>query len=304
MGTFYYCFDRQCRQGCPPKGCVSMKQHKPLKRYARCIGCHKRIILSRSKYCPDCAPLGKRLHNEHYHAKARKCFWAYLNKHGRTCCLSGLSLEINDDTSPWFLVFSHLHSKDNTKILPASALISVMKATLSKKEFRYYVLALDDHRRKHLKVKKIPLVHWQGFLPSGEKACAGCGRAAALKGRRFCATCARLHVRMKHARLLRECINEIWAYIRTYGYVCYYTGMVLNVDDPKSPWYLVFDHWMPRDPRKMVITSALVNAMKSDLTEEEFWYLIRQLANHFRNGSPVRKRKLAFWSRPYRMNTR
>jgi hypothetical protein len=76
--------------------------------------------------------------------------------------------------------------------------------------------------------------------------------------------------------------------------------MSLEIDDDTSPWYLVFDHWMPRDPRKIVITSALLNEMKSDLTEEEFWYFIRQLANFRRHGSVVRKRKLAYWCRPYR----
>ena len=105
---------------------------------------------------------------------------------------------------------------------------------------------------------------------------------------------------MKLSRFPREAINGVWDYIRKYGFVCYYTGMSLDLDDLKSPWYLVFDHWMPRDPRKIVITSAVLNIMKSDLTEKEFWYFIRQLANFYRNGTPVRKIKLAYWSRPYR----
>jgi len=105
---------------------------------------------------------------------------------------------------------------------------------------------------------------------------------------------------MKLARFPREAILGVWDYIRKYGFACYYTGMLLDLDDPKSHWYLVFDHWMPRDPRKIVITSALLNEMKSDLTEEEFWYFIRQLANFYRKGSRVRKRKLAYWCRPYR----
>jgi len=278
-----------------------VSRNDPIRPYTKCLGCGKKIPLARSKYCPDCAPLAKRLHNEHFHSKARKYFWACLRKHGLRCYYTGMSLELDDDTSPWFLVFSHLNPGDKSKIVPASALLAVMKGTLLKKEFRYYVLALDDHRRKHLKVKKIPLVHWQGIEPSnGDKICIGCGRAPALKGRKFCVTCVRTAFRMKHSRLFREVMNEIWDYIRKCGYVCYYTGMPLNLDDPKSPWYLVFDHWMPRDPRKIVITSSLVNAMKSDLTEEEFWYFIRQLANFYRHGSVVRKRKLAYWCRPYR----
>ena len=277
-----------------------MKSNAPKSHYTKCLGCGKRIPLNPSKYCPDCLPIAKRLHSEHFHAKARRSFWAYLRRHGRRCSFSGILLEIDDATSPWYLVFSRLNPKDKNKIVPAAALFNEMRSRLTKKEFRYYVLALDDHRQKHLKVKKIPLVHWQVRLSTGELVCAGCGRAAALKGRKFCANCVRTAFRMKHDRLFRECINDIWAYVRKYGYVCYYTGMPLDLDDPKSPWYLVFDHWMPRDPRKMVITSSLLNEMKSDLTEGEFWYFINQLASFYREGSVVRKRKLAYWSRPYR----
>jgi hypothetical protein len=203
------------------------------------------------------------------------------------------------------LVFSRLNPGDKSKIVPASALLSVMKAGLSTKEFWYYVLALYDHRVKHLKVKRIPLVHWQGLGSSmNDKVCAGCRRAAALKGHKYCARCARIAIRMKRARFPREAIDGVWDYIRKYGFVCYYTGMPLVLDDPKSPWYLVFDHWIPRDPRKIVITTALLNKMKSDLTEDEFWYFIRQLANFRRHGTAVRKRKLAYWSRPFQREGR
>jgi hypothetical protein len=272
-----------------------------MSRYTHCRGCGKRMRVNILKYCTKCIKLARRLHSEHFHPKARKYFWAYVRKYGLRCCISNVSLEIDDDTSPWYPVFSRLIPGDKTKIAPAAALMNEMKSRLSGNELHYYVLALDDHRQKHLKVRKRPLVHWQGLkLSPGEKECAGCRRAAALKGRKYCARCARLAFRMKHARLLREAMDAIWDYLRKYGYVCYYTGMALDTEDPKSPWYLVFDHWMPRDPRKIVITSALVNEMKSDMTEDEFWYIIRQLANHFRKGSVVRKRKLAYWSRPYR----
>ena len=148
-----------------------MKQNNPRSPYTQCRGCGKRILLNPSKYCSYCAKLAKRLHDEHFHAKARKYFWAYMRKHGRRCYFSSMSLEIDDDTSPWYLVFSRLNPKDKSKIVPAAALLTVMKSRLSKKEFRYYVFALDDHRKKHLKVKKIPLVHWQ--VGRGDKVCAG-----------------------------------------------------------------------------------------------------------------------------------
>jgi len=275
-----------------------VKQNNSLSPYTKCRGCGKRILLSQRKYCPDCVKLNTRFEIENIPAKVRKVFWAYLRRHGRRCFFSGVFLEIDDNKSPWYLVLSRVNPGDKNKIVPASALLVVMKGRLLKKEFRYYVLSLDDYRKKHSKVRKIPLVHWQGIGP-GEKVCAGCGRAAALKGRKFCAKCARIAIRMKYARFPRKAINRVWNYVRKYGYVCYYTGMPLEMDDPKSPWYLVFDHWMPRDPRKIVITSSVINEMKSDLTEEEFWYFIRQLANFYRKGSVVRKRKLAFWYRSY-----
>jgi hypothetical protein len=82
--------------------------------------------------------------------------------------------------------------------------------------------------------------------------------------------------------------------------VCYYTGIKLNLDNPKNPWYLVFDHCTPQDSRKVVITSFLINDMKSDLTENEFWYMISQLANFKRVGTKIKKIRLSHWSRPYK----
>lgn len=268
---------------------------------AFCRGCGKRILLSRFKYCRDCLKLNRRLHSEDIPAKGRKSFWSYRRKRGLKCCYSGVSLEIDDDTSPWYLVFSRLDPGDKNKIAPASALFNAMKADLLKKDFRYYMLALDDYRRKHLKVKKIPLVHWRLFASStADGACPVCGRPIEWKGHKYCARCSRLVFRMRLARFPRQAVDAVLDYLHKYGFVCYYTEMPLDLDDPKSPWYLVFDHWNPRDPRKIVVTSALVNKMKGDLTEEEFWYFIRQLANFFRYGTPVRKRKLRFWCRPYR----
>jgi len=277
-----------------------MKPNNPKRTYTHCHGCGKRILLSVHDYCPDCAIIDARMRNGDLTAKGRKSFWAYLHEFGRRCCLSGVSLELDDNTGPWYLEFSRVNPGDRNKLAPAAALFRAMKSFFSKKQFRFYVLAIDDHREKHLKVKKIPLVNWHGYnLSKGERVCDGCRHAAALKRRKFCARCARLHARMQNGCFPREAIEGVWEYIRKYGFVCYYTGMELELDDFNSPWYLVFDHWMPRDPRKIVITSAVVNIMKSDLTEDEFWYFIRQLANYYRKGSPVRKRKLACWSRPY-----
>src|SRR6266478_4573059 len=121
-----------------------MKKNNPISPYTKCRGCGRRMLLSWFKYCPDCAKLEVRLENEHFSAEAREGFWVYLRKHGLRCCYTGISLEIDDDTSPWYLVMSRLDPGDKTKILPASALFNEMKGSLLKKEFRYYALALED----------------------------------------------------------------------------------------------------------------------------------------------------------------
>ena len=141
----------------------------PIRTYTQCRGCHKRILLRHEKYCPTCALLLVRLRNNDISAKFRKAIWAYLRKHGFKCYYTGMPLEIDDITSPWYLVFGRQSTLENDRtIVITSALLNEMKSQLSEKGFWYYVLALDNHRRKHLKVKKIPLVNWR-LCPSIDK---------------------------------------------------------------------------------------------------------------------------------------
>ena len=94
-----------------------------------------------------------------------------------------------------------------------------------------------------------------------------------------------------------EAVQGIWDFIRKHGKVCYYTGMKLELDNPKSPRYLVFDHWIPNDPHKIVPTSALINTMKSELLESEFWDNVCQLADYKRLGKPVDIKDPVHWYR-------
>ena len=176
-----------------------------------------------------------------------------------------------------------------------------MKSDLSEDEFWYYVFQLDDHRLKHTTFKKRKVIHWHRFLPAptAQRLCPVCGRPTSTRWHKYCPDCSKIAKRMIAEHFSPKAIEAVWDYIRKYGYVCYYTGMPLNLDDPKSPWYLCFDHWIPGDPRRIVITSRLVNGMKDDMTEKEFWYIIHQLANHRRKGTTVRKCKFDYWSRPY-----
>ena len=94
-------------------------------------------------------------------------------------------------------------------------------------------------------------------------------------------------------------IKNVLDFVRKNGYVCYYTRMPLDMVDFKSPWYGVLDHWIPNNSKKLVLTSALINDMKTDLTEKEFWYYIEQLYNYRKKHLKVRKKRPIYWERLY-----
>ena len=59
----------------------------------------------------------------------------------------------------------------------------------------------------------------------------------------------------------------------------------------------VFDHMIPGDNRKVVLTFALLNEMKSDMTLEEFRYYVLQFAEFFTTGAKIIPKKLKYWVR-------
>ena len=73
----------------------------------------------------------------------------------------------------------------------------------------------------------------------------------------------------------------------------------LDVFDESSPWFLEFDHLVPGDPSKIVMTSAWLNEMKGDLTFKEFKGSVVQLFNYWFKGIKIKKKKFRYW---YRLN--
>jgi len=129
--------------------------------------------------------------------------------------------------------------------------------------------------------------------------CIICGRPARAPKAEYCTYCYNICLRMSYEHFPPEAIESVWEYIRKYDYICHYTKTPLDMDDPKSPWYCVFDHWIPANPSRIVLTSSLINDMKSDLTEDEFWDTIFQLADYKRRNKKFIKKSLVYW---YRLN--
>jgi uncharacterized protein (DUF983 family) len=225
-----------------------------------------------------------------------------------------MSLNLKNLKNPWYCVFDHWIPGDDRKIVLTSFLINDMKTELSAEEFRYLVEQLYHFKKNGAKVRKRRLVYWRGFSPRTglppfapgarsvrRKKCCVCGKLffSSSNNVKYCHVCAEILWRMRVKKFPASTIKEVLDYIRKYGYVCYYTGMSLEMENPKSPWYVVLDHWMPGNPKKVVLTSAVFNSMKSDLTEKEFWYYIEQLYNHFKKHTKVIKKKPIYWARLY-----
>jgi len=133
--------------------------------------------------------------------------------------------------------------------------------------------------------------------PKKVRKCCVCDKTCVLLSK-YCPDCSRLYRRMRNKRFPRKAVKAIWDDVRKKkGYFCHYTGVELDTVNRRSPWYCVFDHYVPRNPGKIVLTSALVNAMKSDQTEEEFWDNVFQLADYKRKHKKFIKRPVIHWWR-------
>ena len=130
-----------------------------------------------------------------------------------------------------------------------------------------------------------------------DRKCCICGKPVWSKKSTYCLPCAQFGRRMRIKRFPIKTVKEIWKYIHKNGFVCYYTQMPLELKNTKSPYYAVFDHWIPNNDKKVVLTTALFNDMKTDLSEKEFWYFIDQLFNYKKKRLKIKKKKLVYWNR-------
>ncbi len=134
-------------------------------------------------------------------------------------------------------------------------------------------------------------------LKKPRRKCVLCGKPTFSPKSDHCRRCARFTDSMNNRQIHKDNVKEIEDHVRRNGFVCQYTGIKLNMTDPKSPLYYVFDHMIPGDNRKIVLTFALLNEMKSDLTPEEFRYYVLQFAKFFTTGAKSIPKRLKYWFR-------
>jgi len=127
--------------------------------------------------------------------------------------------------------------------------------------------------------------------------CCLCDRRVYSRYSCYCLRCYHFVRAMDQRGLHRDAVERIKKHVRKNGFVCEYTGIQLNMTNPKSAWYFVFDHQIPGDERTVVLTFALLNEMKSDLTFKEFRRMIRQFYGCFFLGRQFTKSRLRYWLR-------
>ena len=116
----------------------------------------------------------------------------------------------------------------------------------------------------------------------------------------YCKRCKRLLDRVdirkkpdKEARV--RALQKAWD---GEGFRCYYSSIKLVEDNPKDPRYITFDHLTPRKESDIVVVAAVINDMKSDMSDDEFRLMVLQLAIRFKGGKfDERVFNLKHWKR-------
>jgi hypothetical protein len=123
------------------------------------------------------------------------------------------------------------------------------------------------------------LIDWTPSL-----TCRICGRKA-LTNSYLCRSCQRLRERLDtrgwkvdvDARL--RAMAEQWD-PEAGAFRCYFTGIALT-EQHGSPRSATCEHLDPGDGARVALAAALINRMKTDLTEDLFRRLVKALARHF-----------------------
>jgi hypothetical protein len=132
------------------------------------------------------------------------------------------------------------------------------------------------------------------------KYCKLCGKQLDNRPKYCSEECGKIGRRINRHKKIgnkNKVFKRIRTYIRKYGYTCYYSKIPLNLNDHTNPYYLTFDHLIPRLNSEIVLAAAVINDMKSDMSEQEFEKMINQLSLHFLKNKKVTPIKLKYWKR-------
>ena len=274
-------------------------------------------IVNYSKYCPVCKKfMSKGLHKN---VRKRALFAAWSrDADAFLCYYTGVRLDVLKTASPFYLTFDHAIPGDNTRFVVCARFVNEMKNEMAETEFRTNILLLAKHFRtgepidqslfklEYFRPKpkaraRAPALPESGLPLTGyfPENCEICDKKPMKRGF-YCVRCHGIMTIESYdidakVRALRAAYDK-----DIDGFRCHYTGFLLDLKDPASPWLLNFDHCIPGKPGMYRIACQIINQMKSQLSEEEFKKVVLELARHFETGTPYDRDiiKFEYWDRP------
>jgi hypothetical protein len=280
----------------------------------KCDICPHDAVL-KSVYCPRCRPL---VANK---AESTKRRVALIEDYDISiddfrCRWLGFRLDTGTRNRPRSLCFDHITPRKSSKLATSSMLGNSMKSDLGGEEFDPAMLELGRHRMGAPFQKNIiGFIYWAErpvplaaplppFVLAAERArapvteCEICGDEPFPRSI-FCPRCRRFvfsggHDHRPRVRALKRAWDPV---LRMF--ICYYTGIPLDITNPRSPWYLTFEHRTPGNEWSQVVAASWVNAVKTALSEYEFWKIILEYARWKREGGVFNPDvvKYRYWNR-------
>jgi hypothetical protein len=217
------------------------------------------------------------------------------------CRITDVVLNLKDRHDPFYRHFVQLIPGDRKTLLMVGAMPGMLKSDLTLDELLTVVPELHDHRTLGRPFKKdiIPFIAWHRGLPIPTRfiapitppfkatgyTCAVCIRPRD-PGATYCPRCRQIILLGRQWPNLDKKAALIESYDPALdGFLCTYTGILLEEINYHLPYFLVFDHQIPGQ-KKLVVAASWVNHMKGWLTHIQFWNVIAELTNHIRTGEP------------------
>jgi hypothetical protein len=123
-----------------------------------------------------------------------------------------------------------------------------------------------------------------GALGAPARFCKVCQKPVA-PHKMFCPGCLRLVHRTTTAGKLEQAVALINAlYLENEGFRCHHCGVLMELGDRTSPWYMWYGHLTPGVEGKVVASSAVMNRMKTDTSEGEFHVYMVELDKAMSGG--------------------
>jgi hypothetical protein len=255
-----------------------------------------------------------------YCARHRKKFFNTINSDGRTtagrdawsekddgfiCHYTGVKLNEDDPNDAWYVNFDHPVPGQPGKVVMCARWYNLLKTDLVHDELQTAVRGANTFHLTGVPLDPATLKcgHWVRAVrpkisgPKGksgrpENECPACGAGIGHMAR-YCARCRKFIMNHSDRAARIDAMKAAWDGERN-GFVCHYSGILLDDKDHHSPFYLTFDHTVPGENGKIVVAAYLFNEMKDALSEEEFWAVVKELVRMWDELTPFDKSVVKF----------